>query len=304
MEHAFIAWLKRRAGQSSKVTLGIGDDAAVLPSDPSDWVVTTDSLCEGSHFRVAECGPRAVGRKLAAVNLSDLASMAATPHSFFLSLCLPRSHAASYATEIAEGVLAWADRFDVALAGGDTNVWDGPLVVHLTALGLAPEGGCWTRRGARAGDVIVVSGHLGGSLAGKHLDFTPRVDLARALRARLPVHAATDISDGFGVDLLSITSASGLGAEVELDRIPISEAARAAAGQSGRSALDHALGDGEDFELLMAIPQSALGQLPSEIDGVPLTPVGRFVSRTGLWRREGGKVHQLPASGYVHGVKK
>lgn len=115
------------------------------------------------------------------------------------------------------------------------------------------------------------------------------------------VSAATDISDGLGIDLLNMTVASRCGAEVDLTKIPISDAARRLAESTGRSPLDHALGDGEDFELLLAIPKEKVDRLPNEIDGVPLTRIGEIVGRTGLWSKEKGGVKQLPPRGYVHG---
>ncbi|MDZ4850289.1 MAG: thiamine-phosphate kinase [Pirellulaceae bacterium] len=310
MEHSFIAWAKQRASRLPQVELGIGDDAAMVASERS-MVVTTDSLCDGTHFVLDECGPRAVGRKLAGVNLSDLAAMAAIPKAMFLSLCLPNAtcsgatttgaqNPGSMAVEIFEGVYEYAERYQVAIAGGDTNVWPGPLVVHMTAIGEAPAKGAWLRSGAKPNDAIVVSGSLGGSLLGKHLNVEPRIELAQHLMERFEIHAATDISDGLGIDLLSIFSASGCGAELQLDRIPISADAHRMAVSSGKKALEHAIGDGEDFELLLAVPPGELSRLPAEIDGVPLTVIGKFTSRTGLWGREGSRVRQIPPKGYTH----
>ena len=167
MEHSFIAWAKQRALLLPRVKLGIGDDCALIQSDGSDCVVTTDSLCEGTHFLIDECGSRAVGKKLVGVNLSDLASMAAEPVAVFLSLCLPKHQADEIGAEIFEGVCEVCERHNVALAGGDTNVWNGPLVVHMTAIGQARSQGCWLRSGAQPGDKIVVTGALGGSKIGR-----------------------------------------------------------------------------------------------------------------------------------------
>lgn len=309
MEHSFIAWAKRRAAKLPQIKLGIGDDAAILECN-GEIVVTSDSLCDGRHFILDECGPRAVGRKLAGVNLSDLAAMAAVPSAFIVSLCLPnrcesyqRSDCRSsslIATEIFEGICEVAEKHQLAIAGGDTNTWPGPLCVNVTAIGSARPRGVWKRSGAKPGDVVVVTGKLGGSILGKHLAVEPRLGLAAFLYDRFQVNAATDISDGLGIDLLSIFSASGCGAELWLDRIPISEAAYELAAQTKTGALDHALGDGEDFELLLAMPADEAKRLPSEVDGVPLTSIGSFVSRTGLWSREGGKVRQLPPKGFIH----
>ena len=306
MEHSFIAWAKQRAARLPKVKLGIGDDCALigfesLDSAQSDLAITTDSLCDGTHFILTECGAQAAGRKLMAVNLSDLASMAATPISVFLSLCLPKENAGDVAAGVFEGVYELAEKYQVAISGGDTNVWNGPLVIHMTAIGKVVGGGGWLRSGARPGDAIVVTGKLGGSILGKHLSFEPRLALAAELKPLAVVSAATDISDGLGIDLLNVTVASKCGAEVWLDRVPISDDATSCAQKSGRSPLEHALGDGEDFELLLAVPEDVLSKLPTQIDGIPLTRIGTFVTRTGLWSKDKSGVKQLAPRGYVHG---
>jgi thiamine-monophosphate kinase len=300
MEHSFIAWAKQRSSKLPSVKLGIGDDCALLATAGEDIVVTTDSLCDGTHFILKECGPRRAGKKLIGVNLSDLASMAATPIAVFLSLCLPRATAGDTAAEIFEGVFDVAKQFQVSIAGGDTNVWDGPLVIHMTAIGASIPGKSWTRSGANVGDAIFVSGQLGGSILGKHLDFEPRVELAKELLPMGLVTAATDISDGLGIDLLNLTVASRCGAEVKLDQIPLSDASRELAETSGKTPVDHALGDGEDFELLMTVKGELVDQFPKHIQGVPLTRIGTIVSRTGLWTKEKSGVKQLPPKGYVH----
>jgi thiamine-monophosphate kinase len=301
MEHGFIAWAKQRAVRLPQIRLGIGDDCALMDPISTECVVTTDSLCDGTHFILSECGARAVGHKLVAVNLSDLASMAAKPLSVFLSLCLPRQSSGEIASEIFEGVCESCERYQVAIGGGDTNVWDGPLVVHMTAIGQAPTGGAWLRSGAKPGDAIYVTGSLGGSILGKHLSFGPRLAVAQLLHPLGVVSAATDISDGLGIDLLNMTVASRCGAELELASIPISEAAQQRSSQTGRPALEHALGDGEDFELLLAIAADSVDRVPSQVDGVPLTRIGTFVTRTGLWSKTRRGVEQLPPRGYVHG---
>lgn len=305
MEHSFIAWAKQRAARLPKVKFGIGDDCALLGLESLDFnswdmVVTTDSICDGTHFILSECGARAAGRKLMAVNLSDLASMAASPIAVFLSLCLPRKDAGDTAAQVFEGVYDLASQYQVSIAGGDTNVWDGPLCLNMTAIGKVPLDRGWLRSGASPSDAIVVTGKLGGSILGKHLSFEPRLAIAMRLRELGIVSAATDISDGLGIDLLSMTVASKCGAEVALEKIPISEEAIQLANSTGKSAMDHAIGDGEDFELLLAVPSSKMELLPAEINGVALTQIGTFISRTGLWSRDKFGVRQLSPKGYVH----
>ncbi len=301
MEQSFVAWAKMRASRLPQVKLGIGDDAAVLAAGTHDIVVTTDSLLDGTHFILSEIAPRRVGHKLVNVNLSDLAAMAAEPEALFVSLCLPNECSDQIAAEIFEGICEAAGKENCAIAGGDTNCWRGPLAVHLTAVGRATEAGVWTRSGAVADDWIVVTGPLGGSLLGKHLDFQPRLDWVRRVRGQVNVHAAMDISDGLTIDLLRMGNASGCGAVLDMDLIPISDAARQMASTSGRAPLEHALGDGEDFELLLAVPDAELAKLQELVGADQAIAIGRFTSRTGLWSRRGSRIEQLPATGYVHG---
>lgn len=307
MEQSFVAWAKVRASRLPKVKLGIGDDAAVLAADHADSVITTDMLMDGVHFQLGEVSPARIGRKLVHVNLSDLAAMAAEPLAIFLSFCLPPEGPNgmprdALAAELYESICEVCEQHGIALAGGDTNCWNGPLVLQLTAVGKVVNNVVWTRSGAQPNDLVVVTGPLGGSLLGKHLDFSPRLDIARRVRGLAGIHAAMDISDGLSVDLLRMCDASRCGAILQLEQIPISAAAHQMSTVSGRSPLQHALGDGEDFELLLAVDPQDAGQLREMLHGVcePIT-CGRFTSRTGLWSQEGAKLKQLPALGYVHG---
>ena len=306
MEQSFVAWAKVRQHRLPQVHLGIGDDAALMrtPDDNALSVVTTDSLMDGVHFNLKDQSPRRIGKKLVNVNLSDLAAMAAQPNAIFLSMCLPTNteQATDYlASELYEGVCEAAEKYGVALAGGDTNCWEGPLVLHLTAIGYAAEKDAWLRSNAQPDDLIVVTGPLGGSIRGKHLDFEPRLDLVDALRQSDAVHAAMDISDGLSVDLLRMCDASRCGAIVHLDEIPISPAADEEAAASGKLAVEHAMGDGEDFELLLAVDPNKLDELVASAGENNVHVCGTFTSRTGLWAKDGGKIRQLTSSGYVHG---
>jgi thiamine-monophosphate kinase len=300
MEQSFVAWAKMRARRLPQVKLGIGDDAAILQGSTDDWVVTTDTLMDGVHFISSEVSAERIGRKLVSVNLSDLAAMAAEPVAVFLSLCLPRSASQQVAADIYEGVCQVAERYQIALAGGDTNCWDGPLVLGLTAVGKTVDGLAWVRSGAQPGDAIVVTGPLGGSILGKHLDFEPRVELARLIRGKIAIHAAMDISDGLSTDLLRMCDASHCGAVLELADIPVTEQAKQLATTSGKTPVEHALGDGEDFELLLAVAETDLQKLTELIGQSQCHRVGTFTSRTGLWAREGSRIRQLPVTGYVH----
>lgn len=300
MEQSFVAWAKMRARRLPQVKLGIGDDAAILAGSNDDWVVTTDTLMDGVHFRANEVSAVRIGRKLIGVNLSDLAAMAADPVAVFLSLCLPRNASQQIAADIFEGVCQVAERYGISLAGGDTNCWDGPLVVGLTAVGKTAEGSAWVRSGALPGDAIIVTGPLGGSILGKHFDFEPRLQLAQTIRSRIPIHAAMDISDGLSTDLLRMCDASHCGAVLDLAEIPFTEQAQQLSMTSGKTPVEHALGDGEDFELLLAVAEADLPELTALIGRSQCHKVGSFTSRTGLWAREGSRIRQLPVTGYVH----
>ncbi len=310
MEAEFIAWLRSRLpAPPPSLTVGPGDDAAVIDtSRMSGLVATTDMLMDGVDFRLAEADPRRIGRKALAVNLSDLAAMGAEPVAALVSLSLPRSGGFALVRELYEGLLPLAEEFGTAIAGGDTNAWDGPLVISVTALGRMALRGPLLRSGAKPGDAVVVTGELGGSILGKHFDFTPRVREAVALSSRNDVHAAMDISDGLLLDLSRLCAESGCGAELDLAAVPIAAAAYQLAElrPNTGTALDHALGDGEDFELLLAMAaedsHAARRDQPLLADhGVRLTQIGQFVSEPGLWSVDSAGVRRkLEPRGYQH----
>jgi thiamine-monophosphate kinase len=305
MENDFVRWLRTQLPTAARLMVGAGDDAAVLRVEPpAEVVVTTDMLMEGVDFELAHCSPERVGRKSLAVNLSDLAAMAATPIAAFVSLALPREGGERLARELYAGILPLAEEFGAVVAGGDTNSWDGPLVVSVTALGEVQPGQAWLRSGARAGDVAIVTGSFGGSILGKHFDFTPRVREALLLAERYQVHAAMDVSDGLSLDLSRLVAESHCGVALDLHNVPLSAAAEQMAREHGslRSALDHALSDGEDFELILAVPPAEAERMLAEQPlAVPLTAIGQFIAQPGLWARSvDGKLEPLPPRGYQH----
>ena len=303
-EFAFIDWLRRRTPPAGRVLVGPGDDAALLDwSGGAGLVATTDMLLEGSCFRLAEAGARRVGRKAMAVNLSDIAAMAARPTAALVSVGLPRRGGRVLAEELYQGMREVADAFDTPIVGGDTNSWDGPLVLNVTLLGEATPRGVVRRNGARAGDWLMVTGPLGGSILGKHLDFTPRVWEALRLHEAAPLHAMIDVSDGLAADVCHIIEESGCGAVLIAESIPITDAARGM--NDGRSALEHALGDGEDFELVFAVAAEDGRRLAAEqpIPGVTLARIGECVGEKGLFLEENGRRRALAPLGYVHALE-
>ncbi len=305
MELEFIRWLSEQLPQHPNLTLGPGDDAAILRMAQGDGcVLTVDLLTDQVDFDLARVDPARVGRKALAVNLSDLAAMAARPLAAVVALALPRQQALPLAKQLYQGLLPLAEQYNVAIAGGDTNCWDGPLVISVTVVGEVVGGRPLLRSGARSGDKILVTGKFGGSILGHHFEFQPRVEEALWLAGHYPLHAGIDCSDGLSLDLWRLAEASGCGAELDAGKIPLAEAAHKLAAQAndGRTALDHALGDGEDFELILAVPPDAASELVSRQElACGLCEIGRFVPERGLWLvDESGARRPLVPQGFTH----
>jgi thiamine-monophosphate kinase len=306
MESDFIAWLRGRVPPHPQLLLGPGDDAAILRlGDRADCVVTVDLLTEGVDFELQNVAAQRVGRKALAVSLSDLAAMAARPVGMVVAVALPRHGGGQLAIDLFEGLAEMAERYGVAVAGGDTNSWDGPLVISVTAIGQTTPAGPLLRGGAKQGDRIIVTGEFGGSILGKHLDFEPRVNESLKLAGLCQLHAGIDVSDGLSLDLSRIATESGCGALLELSRVPIAPAAHELARQKadGRTPLDHALSDGEDFELILAVAADDAAKLLSEQPVVPLqlTDIGGFIAEPGLWQLTAdGDRQPLEPRGWEH----
>jgi thiamine-monophosphate kinase len=292
-EFDYIQWLRRRTPANPHVLVGPGDDAAVL-----DWrsghpcLVTTDMLMDGVDFHLAEAGPFRVGRKAMAANLSDIAAMSGRPVAAVAAVALPRTGDSKLAEELYRGLRDVADAFDTPIVGGDTNTWTGPLVISVTVLGETVGRGPVLRKGAKPGDWLIVTGPLGGSIRGKHLDFTPRVREAQQLHSLVQLHAMIDISDGLAADVGHICEESGCGVVLIAEKIPLS---------SDATRLEQALFDGEDFELAFAITpadgQRLLRDQP--ISGITLSAIGEFVEKD-LWLEQAGQRRSLEPKGWVH----
>jgi len=300
-EFAYIDWLRRRTPSSANVLVGPGDDCAVLQPPSRSLLVTTDMLLDGSCFILSEAGPRRVGRKAMAVNLSDIAAMAGVPIAAVVSVGLPRSGGRELAEELYLGMREMADSFQVPLVGGDTNSWDGPLSISMTVLGEATSRGPVLRSGAKIGDWIMVTGPLGGSILGHHLDFVPRVREALHLHEVADLHAMIDLSDGLAQDLHHICQESRCGAVIFADSVPITDAAHALSARDGKSPLDHALSDGEDFELAFTVSPADGERLLREqpVTGIELHRIGEIVA-DGYWLERAGNREVLAGMGYEH----
>jgi thiamine-monophosphate kinase len=271
-EKRLIARLARRIRHGAGVVRGIGDDCAVLKAPKGkDLLFACDMLVEGVHF-LKRSRPDGVGWKALAVNVSDIAAMGGLPRHAVVSLGLPPDTPVAWVDGLYRGLRRCARRFKVNLVGGDTDRAR-KIVVDVAILGWVEQRRAVYRGGAKPGDLLLVTGRLGGAVrSGRHLRFTPRLLEARALAARAPIHAMIDLSDGLGPDLTRLCQAGGVSAEVEAAAIPRARGA----------ALAQALTEGEDFELLMAVsPGDAKRLLPWARQNLPcgLTAIGRVVKR-------------------------
>ncbi len=304
-EFRFIDWIRKQdPGTRGRMEIGVGDDAAALNVHGQQWVlITTDMLLEGTHFDLATATVRQVGRKAVGVNRSDLAARGVPAAGLVVCVGLRQGSGMDFARELYLGMKEMADRFDVPISGGDTTSWDQGLAISITALGVDDGLKPVRRSGAQPGDVLCVTGELGGSLLGRHLDFTPRLEEGIVLNRNYALHAMIDISDGLAADLGHILDESGVGAELNLSAIPVSDDARRAAERSGRPAVQHALTDGEDFELLFALDEREAQRL---LEKPPFRTrigrIGRIVQGKGL-RLIGsdGREVTMDLGGYEHG---
>lgn len=309
-EFELIARLTKTLPTNASVVIGPGDDCAVLECGAPDrqMLFKTDAVVEGIHF-TKETPPEKVGRKALARCLSDIAAMAGTPTAAVVTLGLPRDYDAKVVESIYAGMNALAQTHGVAIVGGETTTSPERMFLSIALTGFVPMGKAVLRSGAKVGDAIFVTGELGGSITGKHLDFEPRLQEARWLAEHFKLHAMIDLSDGLAGDLRHILDASHVGAELLARTIPITRAAKVAARESSsaKPALLAALTDGEDFELLFTVAsQSAVKLLDAwkaQFPKLKLSCIGKVTAEPGLRLRDTRGVQTLNAKGYVHLAK-
>ena len=303
----------RLPGQGDRLRVASGDDAAVVESAAAS-AVSVDAIVDGVHFRLEQFGARAVGRKALAAGLSDLAAMGARPGEAYVVVAAPGELDDDALLEIADGLAEVASRCGVAVAGGDL-VSSPVLMVSVTVVGYEPDGArLVTRAGASPGDLLAVTGSLGGAAGGvallegsggspapelrdamlaRQLDPAPRLDEGLALAAA-GATAMIDISDGLGADAGHVASASGCRLEIDLDRIPLQEGLEELAGGRG-AALELAATGGEDYELLVALPAELLPAAKEAVErrGTELTEIGYVAEGEGV-------ALKLPGGGEIH----
>lgn len=298
-EYEWIRRLARKIKTRDDVAIGIGDDVAAVRFEGAraDLLLTSDAVIENTHF-LPTTQPERIGHKAIGRVLSDFAAVGGEPLWALIDLVAPPKTAVRRVERIYRGALRLAEKYGLATVGGDTT--QGPrLEVHVFGVGQAPSRSIIRRSNAQVGDVIYVTGTLGGSLRGKHLDFEPRVQEGLWLREAGWANAMIDVSDGLARDLGHIAEQSGVGAELDVQRIPISRDAR----RDSRSPLEHALFDGEDFELLFTVsPEKRAAFESSWKDTFRLrcTAIGQIVKRKGLWLRSASGLKALAPKGFEH----
>jgi thiamine-monophosphate kinase len=304
---------------------GLTDDAAVLAPPPGhELVLKTDAIVGGVHFFLDD-PPETVARKALRVNLSDLAAKGSKPVGFLLSIALPKGIKPGWLEAFARGLGADARRYDCPLFGGDTVATPGPVTISIAAFGTLPEGTMVRRAGARAGHRIVVTGTIGDAalglrlrhdgraakrwtldarmrrhLAARYLVPEPRNALAEALR--LHASAGMDVSDGLAGDLGKLCRASGVGAEVDVARVPLSQAARKALAAEPKL-IETILTGGDDFEVVATVPPAALDVLLATARAVrvPLAEIGRVVAAKGVrFRAPEGRTLSFAHASFSH----
>jgi thiamine-monophosphate kinase len=287
-EDKLLAQVFPRLNRNSRVVIGAGDDCAVVKCHGvKDWLLLkTDCVVEGVHF-ARETSARAVGWKAMMRALSDFAAVSGIPEFALITLAIAGKKKASWVGELYRGLNRAAARFDVAIVGGETSESVGPTVIVVSVAGVVERDRCVLRSGGKANDDLFVTGKLGGSIRGRHLNFFPRIDEARWLTANFKVHAMMDLSDGLGTDLPRLAGASKLGFTIDERALPLSRGCT----------IQQALSEGEDYELLFAVSPRQRKRLQKswqkKFPRLPLTRIGRLNQKSKIKNQE-------LKSGYVH----
>ncbi|UCC96793.1 MAG: thiamine-monophosphate kinase [Phycisphaerales bacterium] len=299
-EDEITAWFARRSRLSTReFPIGIGDDMAQIRLGGESVFITTDMLLDGVHFDLKQATMEQVGYKAMAVSLSDCAAMSTIPVAAVVSVALPKEVDQKELKKLHSGIVRGGDRFGCALVGGDITSWKAKAPFAISVAMLSRKGGNEPvkRSGAKVGDCICVTGSLGGSRAGRHLEFDPRVEEALKITQTVKVHSMIDISDGLSTDLTRLCRASGVGAVVNAEQLPLSQEAR-----KNAEPLSSALNDGEDFELLFTLSQKCCRRLLDAWSGsVPITQIGEITGDGKVRvRMLDGRIRVLRARGYDH----
>ena len=302
-ETDLITKLTTNLPTDSSKDVGPGEDCAVINVDGKNVLLKTDAVVEGVHF-TADTPPEKIGRKAIARPLSDIAAMGGRPSHAVVTVGLPEDFDETRLKTIYRGAGEMGEQNGTYIVGGEITR-NPVLLISVSLIGHVETDRVLTRKGSRDGDAVFVTGELGGSIAGKHLDFDPRLAEARWLAEQFEIHAMIDLSDGLATDLRYLLG-DNLGAELLTPAIPISRAAkeRARDNPAGKSALLAALTDGEDYELLFTLPSKQAVSLHDDwktaFPELPLHCIGKITSQPGLHLRDDKGIQPFHAQGYDH----
>jgi len=298
-ENDFLEWIAGQTPADPRVPIGVGDDMAAVRLPGSLALLKIDQALDRVHFDLRTASPQQAGAKAVNRCLSDCAAMACQPAAILLSVALPADVDQDFAQALFAGCRAAAEAFACPIVGGDTALWDQRLAITVAALGqTGPEP--VTRAGARPGDAICVTGSLGGAILGRHMTFTPRITEARQIAAAAPLHAMMDLSDGLAVDLPRLCRRSGVGAIIESAQVPIHADAHQLAFQDQTPPLAHALGDGEDYELLFCLAPRDVARVQAAC-ALPITRLGQIVAGSELLLQDTtGNYQPWPQGGWEY----
>ena len=290
-----IRWIRGRIGKrAGRIIVDSGDDAAVLKGGRGHLLFKTDSVIDGVHFDSRTAKPEDIGHKALARCLSDIGAMGCYPTFAVVAMMIPRNAREAWIKRLITGLERTARKFDTAVVGGDVASHAGKLAINVALLGETRGLQPVRRSGARVGDAIAVTGPLGGSILGKHLRFTPRVREGIELNRRFEIHSMIDLSDGLATDLGHLCEESRVGAVVEEARIPITPQARRLDGLP----LDHALFDGEDYELLFTLPATEAVRVEKAGRG---KVIGQISAADGIYlRNRTGDLREVQRRGWEH----
>ena len=304
-ENDVLDWIGRNAKSYPWVHIGVGDDMAAVTLPGRDFsnlaLLKIDQALDQVHFDLRCHRPAAAGKKAVNRCLSDCAAMACVPTAILISVALPQTADTAMMQELFEGCQTAAAAFNCPIVGGDTAIWDQRLAITVAALGLTSHKPI-RRSGAKVGDALCVTGKLGGSILGRHLDFVPRIELAQRLVAVMNIHAMMDLSDGLAMDLPRMMTASGTGACVNAAWVPIHPDALRLQQRDSKPALHHALCDGEDYELLFALDSDDARKVANVDPEAPITIIGRVTATPGEWvlTDDHGHVQAWPNGGWEY----
>src|SRR5256884_248964 len=270
------------------VVRGRGDDCAVVETRDrrSFLVLKTDCVVAGVHF-LATAKALDVGWKAMMRPLSDFAATSAVPQFALITLIAPKQTRVDWVKKLYRGLRRGAKRFDVSIVGGETSNTSGPIAISVSVVGFVEKNRWVSRRGGRVGDDLFVTGRLGGAIKQKHLQFVPRIAESHWLTKNFSIHAMMDLSDGLGVDLARLARASKVGFNIEMEKLPLTRGAK----------IDDAISEGEDYELLFAIPPRQSKRLQKEwhkkFPNLDLTRIGSLNRKSKIENRklQGGYVH-------------